>query len=143
MREMAESEWVDFVRAGTRTGKLGVVLPSGRPSVTAVWFVYDDDGVFRFNTGATSPKARAMTAEPRVSLLIDLEEPPYALVRVEATARIVADDPELLLRTATDIGGRYMGLDRADEFGRRNASDGQVVVELVPSRVVAIDDIAG
>ena len=34
MREMTESEWIDFISSGTRTGKLGVVLPSGRPSVT-------------------------------------------------------------------------------------------------------------
>ncbi len=143
MREMTESEWVEFVRAGTRTGKLGVVLPSGKPSVTPVWFVYEDDGVFRFNTWGTSPKAKAIAAEPRVSLLIDLEEPPFAFVRVEATASIVDDDPDLLLRTATEIGGRYMGADRAEEFGRRNAVDGEVVVELRPSKVVALDDVAG
>ena len=143
MREMTESEWIEFVQAGTRTGKLGVVLPSGKPSVTPVWFLYEDDGVFRFNTWGMSPKAKAIAAEPRVSLLIDLEEPPYAFVRVEATAHIVDDDPDLLLRTATEIGGRYMGADRADEFGVRNAVDGEVVVELQPVKVVAVTDMSG
>ena len=143
MREMTEREWTEFVRAGTRTGKLGLVLPSGRPSVTPVWFIHEDDGVFRFNTMGDSPKARAMRSEPRVSLLVDLEEPPYAFVRVEGVVELVDDDPELLLRTATEIGGRYMGADRAEEFGRRNASEGEVVVELRPTRVVGVDDVSG
>ena len=140
---MTESEWAAFVNAGTRTGKLAVVLPSGRPAVTPVWFVYEDDGIFRFNTWGTSPKAKAMRAEPRVSLLVDLEAPPYAFVRVEATARIIDDDPELTRRVATAAGGRYMGADRADEYGARNGVEGEVVVELAPTRVVALDDVSG
>lgn len=143
MRAMTDDEWIRFLRTGTRTGKLALVLPSGRPSVTPVWFVYEDDGVVRFNTMGDSPKARAMRAEPRVSLLVDLEEPPYAFVRIDADARLVDDDPALLLRTATEIGGRYMGADRAEEYGRRNAADGEVVVELRPSKVVAFDDVSG
>lgn len=143
MREMTAAEWTDFVRTGTRTGKLAIVLPSGRPSVTPVWFIHEDDGVFRFNTMGDSPKALALRADPRASLLVDLEEPPYAFVRVDATAHIVDDDPELLLRTATEIGGRYMGADRAEEFGRRNAVAGEVVVELTPTNIVALDDLSG
>ena len=99
--------------------------------------------MIRFNTFGTSPKARAMAAEPRVSLLVDLEEPPYAFVRIDATAHIVDDDPELLRRTATEIGGRYMGAERAEEFGERNSVEGEVVVELTPVRVVALDDVSG
>lgn len=143
MREMSEAEWIAFVRAGTRTGKLAIVLPSGRPTVTAVWFLYEDDGVVRFNTMGTSAKARALRADPRASLLVDLEEPPYAFVRIDGTVRLVDDDPELLLRTATEIGGRYMGADRAEEYGRRNAVEGEVVVELSPTKVVAFDDVSG
>lgn len=142
MREMTEAEWTAFVRQGTRTGKLGVVLPSGRPAVTPIWFVYEDDGVFRFNTMGNSPKARAMRAEPRVSLLVDMEEPPYAFVRVEATARLVEDDPGLIRRIAMAAGGRYMGADRAEEYGLRNGSEGEIVVELTPVKVAAIDDLS-
>ncbi len=142
MTPMTEHEWTAFLREGTRTGKLALVLPSGRPSVTPIWFVLDDDGVIRFNTGDGSAKARAMHAEPRVSMVVDLEAPPYAFVRVAATARIVDDDPELLLDVATRIGGRYMGVDRAEEFGRRNGSEGQVLVELTPSKVTAAGGVS-
>ena len=142
MRPMTESEYVDFLRAGTRTAKLAVTLPSGRPTVTPVWFVWEDDGVLRFNTGIDTAKARSLAADPRVALVVDLEEPPYAFVRVEGAVRLVRDPPEVR-RVATAIGGRYMGLDRAQEFGRRNGGDDELVVEVYPTRIVAITDVTG
>ncbi len=138
---MSEAEWTAFLREGTRTGKLSVNLPSGRPTVTPVWFVYEDDGVLRINTGASSAKAKAIAADPRACLIVDLEEPPYAYVRIDATATVI-DDPELTRRVATEVGRRYMGEDLAEAFGERNSSEGQVTVEFTPTRVTAIHDIS-
>lgn len=142
MREMTREEWGEFLQTGTRTAKLSVNLPSGRPTVTPVWFVFDDDGVIRIETGHDTPKTRALRADPRACLVVDLEAPPYAFVRIDATAHIV-DDPAEVLRVAKAVGARYMGADRADEFGRRNAGPGQVVIEFMPTRVVALDDVTG
>jgi hypothetical protein len=72
---------------------------------------------------------------------VDLEEPPYAYVRIDAIATIV-DDPELTGRVATEVGRRYMGDDLAEAFGERNSSEGQVTVEFTPTRVTAIHDIS-
>ena len=36
---------------------------------------------------------------------------------------------------ATLIGGRYMGAERAEEFGRRNAVPGELLVRFRPERV--------
>lgn len=141
MRAMTDEEWRAFVRTGTRTGKLAIVLPSGRPSVTPVWFVLDDDGVLRFNTHSGSPKATAMRREPRVALLVDVEAPPYAFVRIDGRAEL-SDDPAEVRRVARAAGGRYMGEARADEYGARNGVDGELVVALRPERVVAFDGVA-
>ena len=48
-----------------------------------------------------------------------------------------------MLVWTTKIGARYMGEDRAEEFGRRNAVEGELLVRLTPDRVVAIDDMTG
>jgi PPOX class probable F420-dependent enzyme len=141
MRKMTEDEWTAFVRQGTRTGKLSVNLPSGRPTVTPVWFIYETDGVLRINTGASSAKAKALVADPRSCLIVDLEEPPYAYVRIDATATII-DDPELTRRVATEIGRRYMGEEMAEAFGERNSGDGQVTVEFRPSRITAVHEVS-
>lgn len=138
---MSESEWSAFLRAGTRTGKLSVNVPSGRPTVTPVWFVFETDGVLRMNTSGSSAKAKALAVDPRACLIVDLEAPPYAYVRVDATASIV-DDPESTLRVATEIGRRYMGEALAEDFGRRNGGEGQVVIEFTPTRITAVHDIS-
>lgn len=141
MKQMTVDEWTAFLRVGTRTAKLGLVLPSGRPSVTPVWFLFEDDGILRFETGTQSPKAAALRADNRVSIAVDLEEPPYGFVRVDGTARLIEDSSEVL-RVATAVGARYMGVDRAEEFGRRNGGPGQIVVEVTPSKVTAVRDVA-
>jgi PPOX class probable F420-dependent enzyme len=130
-----------FLSAGTRTGKLGYVAGNGRPLVAPVWFVVDGDELV-FNTGASTAKARALARDPRVVLCVDLQEPPYAFVQVQGEAT-VSEDPDELLRTATAIGGRYMGADRAEEFGKRNGVPGELVVRLRPTRVVADLDMTG
>lgn len=46
-------------------------------------------------------------------------------------------------RFATAIGARYMGAERAKEFGRRNGVPGELLVRLRPERVIAQTDVAG
>ena len=72
---------------------------------------------------------------------MDDERPPYAYVMVEGRATL-SDDMDQMLRHATRIGGRYMGEERAEEFGRRNAAPGELLVRVRPERVVALDGIA-
>jgi PPOX class probable F420-dependent enzyme len=130
-----------FLSEGTRTGKLGYIAKDGRPLVAPVWFVVEGEDLV-FNTGATAPKARAIARDPRVVLCVDLQEPPYAFVQVQGEAT-VSEDPDDLVRTATAIGRRYMGADRAEEFGRRNGVPGELVVRLRPTRIVADLDVTG
>ena len=40
------------------------------------------------------------------------------------------------------IGGRYMGDDLAEAYGRRNAVPGELLVRCTPSRIIAGRDIA-
>jgi hypothetical protein len=43
---------------------------------------------------------------------------------------------------AARIGGRYMGADRAEEFGARNGVPGELLVRVTPERVVSARDVA-
>ena len=142
MREMTETEWIAFINEGTRTGKLALTLPSGRPTVTPVWFVYEDDGIIRMNSGGGAAKVKALLNDPRACLLVDTDIPPFSMVKIDATAAVVDDNPELTRRVATVVGGRYMGADRAEEFGERNGGEGQVVIEFTPTRVKAVAGVA-
>jgi PPOX class probable F420-dependent enzyme len=129
----------EFLSAGTRTGKLGWVAGDGRPLVTPIWFVVEGDDLL-FNTGASSAKGKAIDRDPRLVLTVDLEEPPYGFVQVQGVAE-VTDEPVEVRRIATLAGARYMGADRAEEFGARNGVPGELGVRLRPTRVVAELDL--
>ncbi len=135
------SEVRAFLSAGTRTGKLGWVARDGRPLVAPVWFVVHGSEIW-FNTGRDTAKGRAVRRDPRLVLVVDVAEPPYAYVQVQGTAT-VSEDPAELVASATDIGRRYMGAERAEEFGLRNGVPGELLVRLVPTRVVADLDVTG
>lgn len=125
---------VAFLSAGTRTGMLGYVAADGRPLVAPVWFVVDD-GQLAFNTGRDTSKGRALRRDPRVVICVDDPHPPYSFVQVQGVVT-VSEDPQDVLDIATRAGGRYMGADRADEFGRRNAVPGELVVRVRPTKVI-------
>ena len=75
-------------------------------------------------------------------MVVDLEQEPYGFVQVQGEAT-VSEDPDELLRTATAIAARYVGADRAEEFGRRNGVPGELVVRLRATKVVAELDMTG
>ena len=93
-----------------------------------------------FNTGKGTAKGRALARDPRAALCVDLEEPPYGFVQVQAEAEL-SEDPGELVRTATAIAARYMGQERAEEFGKRNGVPGELVVRLRPVKVIAAFDM--
>jgi PPOX class probable F420-dependent enzyme len=131
----------DFRSAGTRTGKLAYTSRDGRPLVVPVWFIVED-GTLVFNTGKDTAKGRALARDPRATLCVDLEEPPYGFVQVQSAAEL-SEEPAELLRTATAIAARYMGQDRAEEVGKRNGVPGELVVRLHPTKVIAAFDMTG
>jgi len=138
-------ELVAFLSSGTRTAKLGWTAADGRPLVAPVWFVVggpDDAPELLFNTGRSTAKGRAILRDPRLVICVDMERPPYAYVQVQGVAT-VSEDPGELVASATLIGRRYMGADRAEEFGRRNGVPGELLVKLRPTKVVTDLNVTG
>lgn len=140
-RELTPEEARAFLSEGTRTGKIAFVTRGGAPLVVPIWFVLDGEGGLVFTTGATSAKARAIRRDPRVSICVDDERPPYAYVRVDGAAG-VSDDPAAMREWATRIARRYMGADLAEAYGRRNSEPGEILVRVRPVRVVSVAGVA-
>ena len=141
MRKMNKDEIAAFLGEGTRTGKIAWVGQNGAPHVAPIWFMLDGEDIV-FNTHIDTGKAKAMKREGRACLVVDLEEPPFAFVKIDATVSF-DDDIDHVREVATKIGGRYMGEDRAEEFGARNGAPGELVVRLTPTKILALDDLAG
>jgi len=142
MHVMSEAEWKAFLSTEPpHTGKLATVRKDGRPHVAPIWFDLDDDGSIVFNTHSESLKGKSIRRDPRVCLCVDDERPPFSFVIVEGKIDISEDLDEMLV-WATRIGGRYMGAENAEAYGRRNAAPGELLVRLRPTHVVARAGIA-
>ncbi|MFD7898197.1 PPOX class F420-dependent oxidoreductase [Streptomyces sp. NPDC059479] len=139
-RHMSKDEWRTFVSEGTRTAKLSTVRADGSPHIAPVWFVLDGDDLV-FNTGKETVKGRNLLREGRAALCVDDERPPFAFVVIQGRAEI-DEEPEQLRAWATRIAARYMGEERAGEFGERNGVPGELVVRLKADKVSAFAAVA-
>ena len=137
---MSHDERRAFLMQGTRTGTLGTVRADGRPHVAAVWFVLDGDDLV-FMTGSGTVKGRNLRRDPRATLLVDDATPPFGFVRCDGVVTIAEDLDEMLV-WSTRIASRYMGPERAEAYGRRNAVAGELLVRLSPQRIVTEAGVA-
>ena len=139
-QKMTEDQWRRFVSTGTRTGKLATVRSDGAPHVAPVWFVLDDADIV-FNTGASTVKGRNLARDNRASLCVDDDTPPFSFAVLSGQVELI-EDLALVRRWASRIAARYMGEDRAEEFGERNGVPGELLVRLQVEKAVAYADLA-
>ncbi|GLX36006.1 PPOX class F420-dependent enzyme [Streptomyces roseochromogenus] len=139
-QKMTQEEWRAFVSHSTRTGKLSTVREDGSPHIAPIWFVLDGDA-FVFNTGKNTVKGRNLARDGRVALCVDDDRPPFSYVVLQGRAEI-SEDLEEMLPWATRIGSRYMGEERGEAFGRRNAVPGELLVRVTIEKVIATAGIA-
>ena len=141
MPKMTDAEYRSFMMDRARTGKLATVRADGRPHVAPVWFTMDGDDIL-FMTGETTVKGRNIRRDGRIALSVDDEQPPFSFVVIEGEATILDPTPQELLHWSTEIGGRYMGADKAEAYGKRNAVPGELLIRVKVTNRVAAKDIA-
>jgi PPOX class probable F420-dependent enzyme len=123
------------------TGKLATVRADGRPHLAPIWYDLDEDGTIVFNTGADTVKGRNLARDPRASLCVDDERPPFSFVVLEGEVEL-SDELAEVRRWAARLGARYMGSDRAEEYGARNGVPGELLARLRPTHVVSAFEVS-
>lgn len=139
-RAMTGDEWVAFITARARPAVLATTRADGRPHAAPVWIDVDDGAVW-FNTGADTVKGRNLARSGVATICAQDDRPPFSFVVVEGTVEII-DDVALVRAWAARLGGRYMGADRAEEYGARNGVPGELLVKLLPTKVIGAVDVA-
>ncbi|HEV2069295.1 MAG TPA: PPOX class F420-dependent oxidoreductase [Acidimicrobiales bacterium] len=138
---MNDQEREAFLRDPVRPAVVATSRADGRPHAAPVWYDLDGDTIV-FTTGADTVKGRNLAGDTRVALCVQDDRPPFSFVTVEGTAELV-DDLDDVHWWATRIGGRYMGAERAAEYGARNGVPGELLVRVTIVRTVAVRDVAG
>ncbi|MEU0061490.1 PPOX class F420-dependent oxidoreductase, partial [Streptomyces sp. NPDC006334] len=121
-------------------GKLSTVRADGSPHVAPIWFLLDGDEVV-FNTGKGSVKGRNLARDGRVALCVDDDRPPFGFVVLQGNAGI-SEDVDEVRHWATRIAARYMGEERAEEYGARNGVPGELLVRVTIDKVLAQSAVA-
>jgi PPOX class probable F420-dependent enzyme len=117
----------DLLEASVAT--LATLGRDGRPQLSEVWFLADDD-VVRLSLNTTRQKAKNLRQRPACSLLIlDLANP-YRYLEIRADAEI-EPDPDYAF--ADRLGAKYDD----DPRGHDGPGESRVVVTLRPHRVRA------
>ncbi|WP_327351567.1 PPOX class F420-dependent oxidoreductase [Streptomyces sp. NBC_01304] len=139
-QKMTEDEWHAFVSHGTRTAKLSTVRADGSPHIAPIWFLLDGNDLV-FNTAKESVKGRNLARDGRVSLCVDDDRPPFAFVVIRGQAELVEELAEVR-HWAGRIAARYMGEERAEEYGERNGVPGELLVRVRIEKVLAQGGVA-
>ncbi|MBP1468981.1 PPOX class F420-dependent oxidoreductase [Candidatus Chloroploca sp. M-50] len=140
MRPMTSTEARDFLLVRARTAKLATVRADVRPHVAPIWFDLEGDEVV-FTTWHTSVKAANLRRDPRVSLCVDDDTPPFSFVIIEGLATL-SEDPVALKAWAMRLGGRYMGLEKAAAYGARNSVPGELLVRIQITRLAVQAEVS-
>ena len=108
---------------------LATIGQDGYPQVTALWFLFDDDGTIKLSLNTTRQKVNNLQAHPECTFFILDRANPYRTLEVRARAEITPDSD---YGFAKKLGAKYGGADL-----RTNDRPGEtrVVVSLQPIKV--------
>ena len=122
--------------------KLGIINKNGTPHVVSICFTMDDEDDMIFNTSGKSIKAQNIRRHNRVRICVDDQIPLNSLILLMGIADIISDKPTEIFKWAKIIAARYMGNDKAEEYGKRNSSEGEFLIKIKPTKVIGQKDIA-
>jgi PPOX class probable F420-dependent enzyme len=114
---------------------LATVGPDGRPQLSAVWFLAEDDTI-RVSLNTSRRKVKNLRANPVVDLFVLDRAAPTRYLEVRGDAQI-EEDPNYAF--ADRVGKKY----NADLRTFDGPNSGRVVVTIKPVRINAIDMAAG
>ena len=133
---MTRAERERFLR-GRRVAVLVTLDADGRSVPTPIWYLYRD-GAFYFRTATAAEKLANIRRDPRVSVCVQEERPPYKAVIAHGTALIedshtwLAAMPRHYLGWVGSIGYRLAAQD-AVERGP------EVTIVVRPERITTFD----
>ena len=107
---------------------LGTIGSSGRPQLSGIWFLAEDDTV-KLSLNTARQKLKNLQANPKCSIII-FGDPPYRYIELRGDAEITPDDDYSF---ADKVGAKY----GADLRTRDQPGDTRVVVTIHPKRIVA------
>ncbi|HEV2073232.1 MAG TPA: PPOX class F420-dependent oxidoreductase [Thermomicrobiales bacterium] len=133
---MNQDQAMEYVAANHR-GVLATLRRDGRPQLSHVGYMLDDDGLIKISVTRDRAKTRNAMRDDRVSLSI-IGDDWYRYVVIEGRAQIIEDDPLQLLRHV------YVGIFGKEhpnwqEFDEAMVRERRVVMAISIDRLYPLD----
>jgi PPOX class probable F420-dependent enzyme len=117
---------------GSDVAILATVGENGYPQVTAIWFLFDEDGTLKVSLNGARQKTKNLQVHPECSFFILDRANPYRTLEVRARAELSLD-PDYVF--ADKVGRKYgANMRMMDAPGEQ-----RFVVTLHPLKINAID----
>jgi PPOX class probable F420-dependent enzyme len=116
---------------GAPVATLATIGPDGRPQVSAVWFLAEEDAV-RVSLNTSRQKTKNLQAKPAVNLFILDTANPSRYLEIRGDAEI---EPDNSYAFADKVGAKY----RADLRQMDGPGEDRVVLTIRPTRVNAVN----
>ena len=117
MPKLTDEEFSAFLSEPGVLMRVGVVREDGRPLVTPIWFIHEEDAIW-FTPREKSEWFACLRRDPRVALCIDEQPHPYRKVVVEGEAELVHDigEDDVWRDRYRRIAERYVPADAAAAY---------------------------
>ena len=116
----------------TDVASLATVGPDSFPQVSALWFLFDEDGMVKISLNGARQKTKNLLSRPEVALFILDRTNPMRDLEIRARAEVQPDDNYAFAdKVGKKYGANLRNMDRPGEH--------RVVVTLHPVKVNAID----
>ena len=139
--KMNSDEIIKFLNKDTFTGKVGTINKDGTAHITPIWYILDDDNSIIFTTSSKSLKGINLIRDPRISMCVDDQAPPFSFVIIKGIAKIFFHSQDLL-KFATRIAERYMGKELSLKYGKRNAVEGELLIKIIPTKIIGQKNVS-
>ncbi|MFC4562945.1 PPOX class F420-dependent oxidoreductase [Nocardiopsis mangrovi] len=111
---------------------VATVAPGGHPHLTVVWIKRDGDDLL-FSTTVDRRQGKNIARDPRVTVMINPPETPYAYAEIRGTATVTPDPADEL---PDELSLKYTGQNYAT-FNPASGEDGErIIVRVTPTRIV-------
>lgn len=111
--EALSKPWVQELLSQPILARLGTAHPeTAQPHVTPVWFKWDGEFLY-ISAFISTRKAREVTANPLISVLIDVEKPTRAVL-LEGRSEVLVD-PAQVAPLSEAIYANYVGADEVKQ----------------------------
>lgn len=133
MPAMSKAKMTKFL-SGPHIAKVATVRADGSPSLVPVWYEWDGQACYLVIRQKAN-WVRNIKHEPRVTVLLHNDNPPYQKVIIEGVARIVGDKLSDWIEIGKKMVKRYYGPSAGISYLEGSIDQPRFTVKITPTKI--------